>query len=665
MTNPTNLKYCKIYGNFKAFVADTGADSDDLPDFVPMSGYGKIWPNVEIAKNIETGEKSTYFNSPINIDVDIDGDISHEGVKYVMVLATSPNLTPTDFTYSILLTLWAKDETKARTYGPYSFEVTPDGELDITDAMPVDESAGVPIITGPQGPQGVQGPQGIQGVGIPAGGTALQYVRKDAGGVLTEWATLDKTSVGLPNVDNTSDATKPISAATQTALNAKEPSILAGTTAQYLRGDKTWQALNKAAVGLANVDNTSDAAKPVSSAVQTALNAKEPSINAGLTSQYWRGDKSWQPLDKTSVGLSNVDNTSDAGKPISTAAQAALDAKAPLASPTFTGTVSGVSKAMVGLSNVDNTSDLNKPVSTATQTALNGKEGSITAGTTLQYWRGDKTWQTLDKSAVGLANVDNTSDANKPISSAVQTALNAKAPLASPTFTGTVSGITKSMVGLANVDNTSDVNKPVSTAQQTAMNAFVPRWAPSTSYTAGQQVISPNNDVVSSNTTHVSGASFTQANWSLSSNSYARGLVYRSRSTTAQTNLSTPSAPYIIQNIASVTLKAGRHYRITWIGNFYTYDAATTHVFGVSYCSTGDTFSSNAGLTQFTSDADRPNAAQEGRRIKPTITFSPTTDMTVQVKAWVQRVAGTSNITISADSTNPLEITVEDLGSMF
>lgn len=66
------------------------------------------------------------------------------------------------------------------------------------------------------------------------------------------------------------------------------------------------------------------------------------------------------------------------------------------------------------------------------------KENTITPGTIAQYWRGDKTFQTLDKTAVGLANVDNTSDANKPVSSATQTALNLKANLASPTFTGTV-----------------------------------------------------------------------------------------------------------------------------------------------------------------------------------------------------------------------------------
>jgi hypothetical protein len=40
---------------------------------------------------------------------------------------------------------------------------------------------------------------------------------------------------------------------------------------------------------------------------------------------------------------------------------------------------------------------------------------------------------------VGLSNVDNTSDANKPVSNSTQTALDLKAPLNSP-FTGTVTG---------------------------------------------------------------------------------------------------------------------------------------------------------------------------------------------------------------------------------
>ena len=67
----------------------------------------------------------------------------------------------------------------------------------------------------------------------------------------------------------------------------------------------------------------------------------------------------------------------------------------------------------------------------------------------------------ITKSMVGLGNVDNTADANKPVSHATLEALNAKAPLANPSFTGTISGISKAMVGLGNVDNTSDNNKPV------------------------------------------------------------------------------------------------------------------------------------------------------------------------------------------------------------
>jgi len=57
------------------------------------------------------------------------------------------------------------------------------------------------------------------------------------------------------------------------------------------------------------------------------------------------------------------------------------------------------------------------------------------------------------------------------VTSSIQSQISSKAPVASPTFTGTVSGITKSMVGLANVDNTTDANKPISSATQAALNA--------------------------------------------------------------------------------------------------------------------------------------------------------------------------------------------------
>ncbi len=54
---------------------------------------------------------------------------------------------------------------------------------------------------------------------------------------------------------------------------------------------------------------------------------------------------------------------------------------APLASPTFTGTVSGITKAMVGLTNVDDTADTDKPISTATQAALDLKATKLSSVT--------------------------------------------------------------------------------------------------------------------------------------------------------------------------------------------------------------------------------------------------------------------------------------------
>ena len=149
---------------------------------------------------------------------------------------------------------------------------------------------------------------------------------------------------------------------------------------------------------------------------------------------------------------------------VTSAIQTQLNDKAPLNSPSFTGTVGGLTKSMVGLGNVDDTSDANKPVSTATQAALDLKAPKADPTFT-------GTVSGVTKTHVGLGNVDNTSDASKPVSTAQQTALDLKANLNAPTFTGTVSGITKAHVGLDNVDNTSDVNKPVSTATQTALDA--------------------------------------------------------------------------------------------------------------------------------------------------------------------------------------------------
>ena len=77
-----------------------------------------------------------------------------------------------------------------------------------------------------------------------------------------------------------------------------------GGTSNFLRADGTWAAPT-ASAAWGGITGTLSSQTDLNS----ALSGKEPTISAGTTGQYWRGDKSWQTLDATAVGLGNVENT--------------------------------------------------------------------------------------------------------------------------------------------------------------------------------------------------------------------------------------------------------------------------------------------------------------------------------------------------------------------
>ena len=130
-------------------------------------------------------------------------------------------------------------------------------------------------------------------------------------------------------------------------------------------------------------------------------------------------------------------------------------------------------KGDVGLGNVDNTSDLNKPVSTATQTALNSKVDKV-AGKQLST----EDYTTADKNKLsGLSNY------TLPIASTTvlggvkagaNVTIDANGVISSSGAVTSVAGKTgvvtlvKGDVGLGNVDNTSDISKNVLSATKLA-----------------------------------------------------------------------------------------------------------------------------------------------------------------------------------------------------
>ncbi len=223
----------------------------------------------------------------------------------------------------------------------------------------------------------------------------------------------------------------------------------------------------KTALAIDQINNTSDLAKPISTATQAVLDTKVEKVDGKQLST-----NDFSTLEKTKLAAISGTNTGDQDlSGLATISQlnskantSDLAQKAPIESPTFTGTVSGINKAMIGLSLVDNTSDLAKPISTLTQAALDTKVSTATFSTTVAT----KENATNKSTATDLGGL-NPSDVLFPTQKAVKDYITANAAsgniadggistikLADGAVTNDkiATGINKSKVGLGNVENT-------------------------------------------------------------------------------------------------------------------------------------------------------------------------------------------------------------------
>lgn len=142
-------------------------------------------------------------------------------------------------------------------------------------------------------------------------------------------------------------------------------------------------AVTKSDIGLGNVDNTSDVSKPISTATQTALNNKVDKITGKSlsTNDYTTAEKT--KLAGIEEGATKYTHPTGDGN-LHVPATGTSNSGKVLKAGSTAGSISwgSLSKSDVGLGNVDNTSDANKPISNATQTALNAKQGTITGAAT-------------------------------------------------------------------------------------------------------------------------------------------------------------------------------------------------------------------------------------------------------------------------------------------
>ena len=367
---------------------------------------------------------------------------------------------------------------------------------------------------------------------VPATGTTNNGKLLKAGATAGSlvWDTISKTDVGLSNVDNTSDVNKPISIATQTALDGKSatththtatdvgaaPAVhthvitdvaglqtalegksatghthnylpltggtltgaLVGTTfTGALTGNASTATLASKLTAARTISLTGDVTGSVSfdgsTDVTLATSYKSSGVTAGTYKSVTVDEKGHittgsNPTTLAGYGItdavlsSDVVTTAAASKILKLDANSKLpasitgnaDGNAATATKLATArTINGVSfdgSADITINAVDSTSRIaSSEKGIANGVATLGSDGKISSSqlpeysaSTVDSVAGKTGVVTLVKDDVGLSNVDNTSDLDKPISTAQQSVLNLKANLASPAFTGTPSAPT-------------------------------------------------------------------------------------------------------------------------------------------------------------------------------------------------------------------------------
>lgn len=175
-------------------------------------------------------------------------------------------------------------------------------------------------------------------------------------------------------------------------------------------------------------------------------------------------------LVKADVGLALVDNTPDASKPVSTAQAAAIATKAALSHTHAVADVAGLQDALdskAGVNAAVNASQVNA----GTGVIVPARLGTGTAITT-KFLRGDGTWQTVSGGGGGAVSSVQGLTGDVVLDAGAVGALPSSyvAPVTSVAgLTGAVT-LNKNSVGLGNVENTSDAAKPISTATQAALD---------------------------------------------------------------------------------------------------------------------------------------------------------------------------------------------------
>ncbi len=216
---PSSYAFGKVIGRIVHLIADTAEDTDDKPQARAAAGTVTFTPKDVLRKTSDADYPAIVLHSPETATLSSSGRILDAEGRQGVWLAIGA------YTASFAITGASRASIPS-----FDIQVT----TEHTDAAPLDLATVVPYVP----PTGTV----VQTIVVPSGGTAVQVLVRTVNGQLV-WAdqsggtggtgavasvngktgtvVLSAADIGLGSVDNTSDASKPVSTAQQAALNAK------------------------------------------------------------------------------------------------------------------------------------------------------------------------------------------------------------------------------------------------------------------------------------------------------------------------------------------------------------------------------------------------------------------------------------------------------------
>ena len=313
---------------------------------------------------------------------------------------------------------------------------------EIATALAADESAATALTTLVNTKAPLASPTFTGVVTIPSGASISGFAPL-ASPTLTGTVTLpESTSIG--NVTNVElSYLDGVTSTVQGQIDAKLASATAATTYAPLASPTlTGTVTLPESTSIGNVSNLEIGyVNGVTSSIQTQLDAKQAVV-----------------ANVSDVEIGHLDG-------VTSSIQTQIDTKAPLASPTFTGTVTLPANTITQSIMADDSVGTAEIIASS----VTSSELAVDSVTEAKIVDGAVTSAKIANLTIVDGDISATAAITTSKISGLDTALGLLAPIASPTFTGTVSGITKTMVGLGSADNTADTAKPVSTAQAAAI----------------------------------------------------------------------------------------------------------------------------------------------------------------------------------------------------